>query len=394
MFEFRKMMLATASVVIASAVTMAGASAADPGVTDDEIVIGSFGPMSGNVYMYGKLMMNGVDAVFKQVNDAGGVHGRKLKLVRQDDFCKPEGAIGAIKKLAYDEQVFAILGGACSTATLAAKPEILRSGVPTVINVAVADGISHPPEPNIFTITTTAALESKAQLQYAIDSGARKIGVVAQHDAWGRERYGPLMEAMKSKGVTPVADEEVADDTNDATPQVLRLMNAGVDSVIMLARPKSGAVLIRDAVKVGFKPKWIAQTAIQDLVAFKKQVGIPGALEEFVTISSVLYQPSDPEMDDWRNRIQTLFPNDELSPFSLNGIAGAEVLVEVLKRAGPDLTREKFLATMSTIKDFKTGIYAGPISCHPPQSHQCLRGMAWVKEIDGKVRTIEVTVLE
>ena len=78
------------------------------GITASEIRIGAYGPFGGPVYLYGKLVMNGVDAVFDKVNEGGGVHGRKLVLVREDDNCKPEGSIAAVKKLAYDAKVFAI----------------------------------------------------------------------------------------------------------------------------------------------------------------------------------------------------------------------------------------------------------------------------------------------
>jgi branched-chain amino acid transport system substrate-binding protein len=367
-----------------------------PGVTADEIVIGTFGPVTGPVYIYGQLAMNGVDVAFEKTNAEGGIHGRKLRLVREDDRCRPEGAIAAVRRLAHSHRVFAILGGACTAATIAAKPEIVRSEVPTVINIAVGDAISHPPEKNIYSVIVTASLESHAQLQFAREKGSKAIGVVAQHDAWGTPRYGPLMEAFQKAGIKPVVDEKIADEANDATPQVLRLKAGGVDTVIMLARPKAAAVLLRDAAKVGFKPTWwVGQTAVQDLEAFEKQVGLPGALENFATIAYTKYQPNDPEVADWRERLKALFPYDHLSPFSLAGIASGLVVIEALKRAGPDLTRDKFLQAMGSLKNFDTGLLAGPITCNPPASHQCNRGFGWIrKTADGKVQTIATTVVK
>ena len=149
-----------------------------PGLTKDQIEIGAFGPFGGPVYMYGKLVMNGVEAVFDKVNAEGGVHGRKLVLIREDDNCKPEGAIAAVKKLAYETKVFAIIGGACSNATLAATPELEKTGIPTVINSAVADAITDPVKPNIYTTQLTSSIESRAQLDRALKSGAKKIAVI------------------------------------------------------------------------------------------------------------------------------------------------------------------------------------------------------------------------
>jgi branched-chain amino acid transport system substrate-binding protein len=390
------MTMRTAALAFGLAMGLAlPATAQTPGVTADEIAIGTFGPMTGPVYIFGLLPMNGIDVVFDKVNKEGGVHGRKLRLVREDDRCNPEAAIAGVRRLAYNHQVFAILGGACTASTIAAKPEIIRAAVPTVINIAVGDAISHPPEKNIYSVIVTASLESVAQVKFAQDKGAKKIGIVAQHDAWGVPRYQPLMEAMKKSNLTAVADERIADDANDATPQVLRLKAADVDTVLMLARPKAAAALMRDAAKVGFKPTWwVGQTAVQDLDAFEKQVAIPGALDNFVTISYVKHQPSDAAVADWRDRIKAMFPYDNLSPLTLAGISGALVMVEALKRAGPDPTREKFLDAMGAIKNFDTGMFPGPISCNPPASHQCNRGFAWIRKAGANVETIAVTVVE
>ena len=143
--------------------------------------------------------MNGVEAVFDKVNEAGGIHGRKLVLVREDDNCKPEGAIAAVKKLAYQSKVFGIIGGACSNATLAATPEIEKSGLPMIVNSAVADAITTPPKKNIFTTQLTSSIESRAQINHALKNGAKKIAVVRMTDAWAMARYNPLMAYAKEK---------------------------------------------------------------------------------------------------------------------------------------------------------------------------------------------------
>ena len=385
--------LAMATLLVAGFATLATAAEV-PGVTKDEIKIGAFGPLTGPVYMYGKLAMNGLDALIDKVNQGGGIHGRKLKLIREDDSCKPEAAIAAVRKLIYEHKVFMINGGACSNSTLAAKPEVVKAGIPFVVNSAVADGISTPPSPSIFTTQLTATIESRAQVKYALEQKAKKIAVVAQHDAWGKARYEPLMTALKEQGIKPVADEEMTVDQNDGTAQALRLTQAGADAVLLVVYPKPAAVLIRDSVKLGYKPLWIGQTAIQDLPQLQEQVGLQGALDKLVSITAIPSHPDDPEMAEWRERLKKLFPNDALSVFNLMGIGSGAVVVEALKRAGPDLTREKFLQAMGGIKNLKTGMYPGPITCNPPASHQCNQSVAWIKLVDGKVKSIGVTTLE
>jgi len=390
--EMRKR-LAGAAALFAAAFTASAATAQTPGVTADTIKIGTFGALTGPGYLYGKLPMNGVEVVFDEINKAGGINGRKLQLVREDDRCDPTAAIGAVKKLVEQDQVFAIIGGGCSNATFAAKDTLEASKVPTLIFASVHDGITIPPAANIFSTATTSTIESQAQLAYAIEQGAKKIAIISMRDSWGRARYTPLMEAFKAKDIKPVADEELSPDANDATAQVLRLKAAGADAVLLLLYPKPAAVFIRDAQKLGFKPLSLGQTGIADPAAFEEQVGVPGATANFRTISQVRYTPEDPKMDKWRKLVEAKFPGDRLSVYNLFGIGSAEVLVEALTRAGKDLTREKMIDAFANLKDVKTEVYAAPITCSATD-HRCNKSPAWMaKEPGGPIKVLGFTVV-
>jgi len=383
----------TAGMLMAASVAATG-WAQVPGVTADTIKIGTFGALTGPGYLYGKLPMNGIEVVFDEVNAAGGIHGRKLQLIREDDRCDPASAIGAVKKLIHQEQVFAMIGGGCSNATFAARETIDEAKIPLIVMASVHDGITTPTPPTIFSTATTSGLESAAQLQYAIDQGAKRIAIVSMRDSWGRARYNPLIEAFKAKNMKPIADEELSPDANDATAQVLRLKMTNADAVIMLLYPKPAAVFMRDAQKLGFKPLALGQTGIADPAAFEEQVGSPGATANFRTISMVRYTPQDPAVDKWRKAIEAKFPGDRLSVFNLFGIGSAQVMVEVLRRAGPDLTREKLVAELNGLKNFQTDVYPGPITCSETD-HRCHKTPAWIaKDPGGPVRVLGATKVE
>jgi branched-chain amino acid transport system substrate-binding protein len=365
-----------------------------PGLTPTSIRIGSFGALTGPGYLYGKLAMNGIEVVFDEVNAAGGINGRKLEFIREDDRCDPAGAIGAAQKLIHQDRVFALIGGGCSNATFAAREVIEKAAVPFVVVSSVHDGITTPAAPTIFSTALTSTIESKAQVQFAIDSRSKKIAVVSMRDSWGRARYTPLMEELKAKGITIVADEEMSPDANDATAQVLRLKQTDADTVIMVLFPKPAAVFARDAQKLGYKPLLIGQTGIGDPAAFEDQVGVPGATAKFRTISMVRYTPNDPEMDKWRKLVEAKFPGDRLSVFNLFGIGSAQVLVEALKRAGPDLTREKLVAALASIRDFPVDVFGAPITC-TEIDHRCNKSPAWLaKDPSGPVKVLSITRVE
>ena len=382
------------AALLASGAVLSAAQAEDvPGVTKNEIKIGSFGSLTGPTYLYGKLTMNGVDAVFAKVNEEGGVNGRKLVLVREDDRCDPATAIAAVKKLVFEEKVFAIIGGGCSNAALGARPEIIKDKVPFQVFASVADGISEPVSPYIYTTMTTSSIEARSQVQYALDHGAKTIAVVSQHDAWGQSRYEPLMADMKKRGIKPAIDLEMTVDDNDATTQALKIAQVKADAIILELYAKPAAVLVRSLNKLGQSPMLIAQTAIADPVAFTKDVAIPGATDKFVTPAAVRYTPSSPEMKEWTTRIKKMFPNDNLSVFNLMGIGAGEALVAALKKAGPDLTRESYLDAWKHLK-VDTDTYASTIECNDPVSHQCNQSPAWIKAAGDHAEVVGVTKLK
>jgi branched-chain amino acid transport system substrate-binding protein len=387
MKKHRAAIASTGSLVcllVFALVTSAGAGTTT-GVTDTTIKIGMFGAMTGPYYLFGSLVMNGAEIVYDEVNRAGGIHGRRIKLVREDDACKPEQGIAAVKKLIYQHKVFMIHGGGCSNPALAAREEVERANIPWVVFAAVHDGITKPVHPYIFTTAMTASKESNAQVAFALSKpGVKRIAIISQHDAWGTARYTALIEALKKGGITPVADEEMTVDANDASAQVLRLKKANPDAVIMELYPKPTAVTLRDAYKFGLKPLWVSQTAVSDLHALQKQVGIPGVLDEFFTISQVKYLADDPAIEPIRRAAKRLFPNDRLSVYNLFGYASAKAVVEVLRRAGRNLTRERFRDEFERLKDFDTGMYPGLLTC-TAEDHQCNHDSAWITLHKGKL---------
>ena len=389
-----RLLLRAVSAAVLGIAVAGPASAEEPGITPTTIRIGTFGALTGPGYLYGKLPMNGVEVVFDEINKAGGINGRKIELVREDDRCDPAGAIGATQKLISQDKVFALVGGGCSNPTLAARETIEKAGTPFVVFASVHDGITIPPAPNIFSVATTSSIESQAQVQFALNEGSKKIAVVSMRDSWGRARYNPLMEALKAKGVKIVADEEMSPDANDATAQVLRLKQAGADAIIMILYPKPAAIFARDANKLAFRPLLIGQTGIADPAAFEEQVGVPGATAKFRTISMVKYTPEDPAMEKWRKAIEAKFPGDRLSVYNQFGIGSAQVLAEALKRAGPDLTQQKVIAALASLKDFAVDVYPGPITCSEAD-HRCHKNPNWImKEPGGPVKVLGATKVE
>ena len=373
-----KQVAAVAAISIAASGLIGRGAVAEVGVTDDTIKIGSFGALTGPYYIYGQVIMDGAQLVYNEVNEAGGIHGRMIEYVREDDRCDPATGITAAKKLIHQHQVFMLHAGGCSNAAIAARPEIDKAQVPWVVMASIGEPIYDPISKYIYTPQMTASIESLAQVDHAVKLGKKRIGVISMQDAWGRSRHKPLIERLEHYGVEAVADVEMVDTANDATAQVLKLQQANPDAIMLLLYARSAAMYLRDAHKLGFKPYTVGTSAVGDLLKLAEQVGIPEAVGNTVAISHVNFVPGDPEMDHWKGLLEKYYPGDDFLVSHLIGIGSGSVVVEVLKRVGRDLTRERFLEEMSKLKDYQSPVHAGPITC-TDTDHRCNKLPGWVR---------------
>jgi branched-chain amino acid transport system substrate-binding protein len=386
----RRETTAAATLVLGLLVGAASPAFAEVGVTDTEILIGALGVLTGPLYHNGKTIYDGVETVYNEVNAAGGINGRKIRYVREDDACKPDQAVPAVKKLIYEDKVFMIHGAGCSNASLAAMPEIVKAKIPWVITASTASELTDPVNPRIFSTMLAGWMETAGQLQRLIDLGAKKIAIVKQRDAWAEGRYKPLLASFAKAGLKPTLDEEVSADPTDATAVALKLQAAGADGIVAVLFPKAATILMRDMYKIGYKPAVVGGSAIGDLKGMNEAIGIKGALDNFQALSPTK-AVSDPAMDVWRARVKKYYPNDEFMTWHMFGIASGEFMVEALKRAGRNLTRDSLVKAMQDLS-VTSAAYAGPITCKP-DNHQCYRSMAWFAFKNGEVKEVGQTHL-
>ncbi len=374
----------------AALMVSAAAPASEVGVTSDKIVIAGMTALTGSASNLTRPQIRAAAAVFAEVNDAGGIHGRKIEFIMEDDECLPAKGVGAVRKILHVHKPFMIVGGGCSNAAIAQKPEIETANIPWIILGSTADALSEPVHPNIFTTYTAAWMEGYAQLQYALDKGAKRIALVWQSDAWGKARIDPMKVALEAKGIKAVAMEELSPDPTDVTPAVLRVQAQKPDAVILMLFPKAGIPWLRDAHKVGFRPLTVGPSPLADIDIMLKGTRSEASLGNFVGLSTVGYEAEDPKMAKWREIIERRFPDSKFSSWHMVGVAAGQFTVEALRKVGPDLTREKLLAVLSTM-EMQPDTYAGPLKC-TPQDHQCHRTLAAFALKDGKVARVGVAV--
>src|SRR5688572_22265195 len=160
------------------------AQAADKtGVTKDTIKIGMFGPLSGSNASFAKGVYGPI-AIYKDINEKGGINGRKLEIILEDDACDGDKAIGAVKKLVEQDKVFMLHGGWCSASVMKARPEIEKRLAVPYMNIASASAaISTPLVRNIFQPAPTSKTIGETLVAFAMTKpGVKKIALVTQPD--------------------------------------------------------------------------------------------------------------------------------------------------------------------------------------------------------------------
>lgn len=341
--------------------------AAEPGLTNTTIKIGMFGPMTGTNSV-GSLTVVGASAIYKNINDQGGIHGRKIELIVEDDACDPNKTIAAVKKLISQDEVFMIHGGWCSGTVLAAKPDILRQPtMPFMVLGAASAAISTPVEANIFQPVATTNTVAKAMVDFALSKPeAKRIAIISHSDEWGKSHLDPILSSLKAAGIEPVETVYLERGAADATSQILRIRTAKPDFVLAVLYSPELAIYMRDSYKYNVKAPTVTTqgVSIEDMV---KRVGIPAATKELYVFYPLSDTQASEGMKKWSAIFEKYNPKTPVETLSFLGMTGALAVIDSLQKIGPDLTRAKVLAQFNQITAFNPGIQSGSLTFTPQQ---------------------------
>lgn len=336
------------------------------GVTDTEIIIGNWGPQSGPAAAWGTVT-RAIDAYFQYINDQGGIHGRELVLVSRDDGYDPARTVAAARELNERVGVFAFVGGVGTANGLAVLPYIQRNQIPWVSPATGSGVFAEQSNGLIFSTFTNYETEAALLTRYAVEElGVNSIAMFYQNDDFGKAGLRGV-EAELARQKEAGADVFLADAvsyergaTNMAV-QALRLKGSGADTVVMFGNPSAAASLLSEFAKLDYHPQILATVALLD-PSLLADPGMQGALfSSFLKLPSVFLGEGNgaPVADKlYKEVILQYAPQDAASPFfALAGIAFAQPLVEALRAAGPDLTRESFLAALESMDGYDEGLF-------------------------------------
>jgi branched-chain amino acid transport system substrate-binding protein len=341
------------------------ASRAEDGVTADTIKIGMFGGLTGPSAPFGKMVL-GAEAVYKDVNAKGGINGRKIQIIQEDDSCDPVKALAEVKKLITQDHVFMLHGATCTGVAFAVKPEVTKSDIPWMLLGASADQLVNPVPKDVFMALPSTVDAARFMTDFTMsDKDITKVGIISHSDDWGKSYRDPAVKQLEEKyHLSPVANVTMERGSTDATPQILKLRQSGAQVIWGFLYPVEFSVYLRDAYKYGLRTPILGTGAIS-LTDMKNRVGNPAALADLYVYYHLAGPVDAPTMKPWRDIWTASFPNEHFEPQSFTSMAGALAVVDALRRAGPDLTRERFVDALNATKDFEPGVLNGPVSFSP-----------------------------
>jgi len=361
-----------------------------PGVTDTEITIGITGPLSGPAAAWGTIALAS-EAYANHLNAQGGVHGRKLKIVLKDDGYNPGRAVANFNEM--KDSVFAVVGTVGTAVLNANKDLVAEAGLPLIYPLGNVQVFAKQPREKVrtvFQVYPDYADEAEFLVgQAAKQEGVKKLGFFGQNDDYGKQGLdGAKRGIAKNPGVALVGEVfyEVTD--RELGTQALKMKDSGAEAILLYSTATHGAGLIKEMAKVGYRPKIFASFTLYDRDTMFRLLGDLWEGAYFDTAIALRGEPAADRIIDIVTRADPKLKGRE--GFCVQGGADVLILVEGLKRAGKDLTREKFVAAMQTITDYtEDGLVPG-VTFSPTRHHglNAVRLMRAGKATDATVQQI------
>jgi branched-chain amino acid transport system substrate-binding protein len=338
------------------------------GITDREIRFGMAAPFSGSAKELGRQMKLGIDTAFNRVNEAGGVEGRMLKLIAADDGYEPSRTPDAMKQLYEKDQVFGVIGNVGTPTAVVAVPYALERrmlffGAFTGANVLRHD----PPDRYVFNYRASYAEETDAVVRYLVKLRRippRQIAVFAQQDTYGDSGFAGVAKAVRSLGASDAAIVRLnykrnTVDVDEAINQ-LKLQKPPIKAVVMVATYRAAAKFIERThdlypgllyTNVSF----VGSTALADELMLLGPRYAAGAIVTQVVPAVSGYSSA---VLEYKNALAKYFPGEAPDYVSLEGYVAANVLIQGLKRTGPQLDTEKLIDVLENTRDLDLGLGA------------------------------------
>jgi branched-chain amino acid transport system substrate-binding protein len=344
------------------------AEAETPGVTENSVLIGSCSALDGPARFLGNQTVLGATTYLHSINDEGGVFGRKIQLLAFDDGYDPDKAPACFKRMTK-EGVFA-LGFFVGTPTAKVYvPMAQDEKIPVVGLFTGAQMLYEPLKHYVVNVRASYYDETKEQVDKLWEANVHKIGVIYQDDAFGKTVLDGMKLALQKHYSAPVATGAFPRNTLDVEEGLKSVMAARPQAVVVVGPYAPVASIVKQAHAAGWRPQFLTVSFV-GTEEFIKEAG-PDAEGTIITQVVPPYDRTDyPTVALYRKYLTKYYPDASPSFVSLEGFVDAMVMVEGLKRAGKDVTREKFILGIESIHELNVGLGSKLLLAYGPKDHK------------------------
>ena len=369
------------------AILVAGAAIAIatlPARAQEPIKVGMSGPFSGGLSLLGQSVRDGVEVAFSEINDQGGIAGRKLQFIAEDDGYEPMRTIASARKLVEQDKAVALLAVTGTAPSAALLPFVTESKTPMLFPYAFAHALTTPVNRDVFTTLPEVRVQMLVLANYILGTLEQtKVAAIYQNDDFGQDAVAGLDERF-GRDKIPLVKLPFDRGTTNFSGVVAQAKAAGVEHVVFLGIPKDAALVMREANNLGWKPQFSGHNALGDPQTFQ----LAGPLAEGAIAVAVM-EPLDsdkPAVKAFIAAQQKYKPNTKPTTYSMHGYQSGKIFAEVLKRSGGKTDEPSIVSALESMKGYDTGLMA-PLTFAADRHAGALSG-AIMKAEGGKWKII------
>lgn len=358
----------TATIAAAAASFATAASAQTRGVTASEVTFGMHTDLSGVAATYGVSSSNAVKMRFDEINDSGGINGRKLKVIIEDTAYQVPKAVQACNKLINRDKVFAFVAPLGTPMNNACFKDQFAVGVPNLFPLSAARSMYEPYERLKFYGAASYVDQVRSGIDYFVKTkGKKAVCVMYQDTDFGKEVLEGAEQQTKKLGIKVVETTAHKPTDQDFTAPIGKLRSAGCDLIIMGTIVRDSIVPYTTARKAGWNDvDFLGSAAVYDLV-----VGAAQGMEGFYGMGLTEMPYVDSGVASVKTFVENYKKKFNVDPNigAVYGYVAADLTVQGLKNAGKDLTLDSFIKGLEAIKGYKD-IFNGPQVSFGPNIRQ------------------------
>jgi branched-chain amino acid transport system substrate-binding protein len=352
---------------VAMIVGFAGANAA--GVTDKEIKLGVHSDLSGPASVWGVPSVNAMRMRFDAVNAAGGIHGRKIKLIAEDSQYQVPRAVQAANKLINKDKIFAMVAGMGTPMNNAIMGRQFKANVPNLFPFSSGRQMTEPHHRLKFAATSTYYDHIRAGMAYfGKENGIKKFCAIYQETDFGKEILFGAEDQAKAMGLKLAATSAHQPTASDFTAAIAKFKEAGCEGIAMGTIIKDTILPYATAKKMGFNATFFSSGAGAASFVAAAKGGVTNGLYALGSVIPVYPDDPSPAVRKWMEDYKAKFGKYPGVPAQLGQIS-ADLTVMALDRAGRDLTVDGLVKALESINDYRD-LFGGPVQSFSASNHR------------------------